>query len=153
MSEKTLVPPAPMSKPDCDLRGYEYMPLFGDRLMESDFFAEASDLEFRAAIRVWWASWKQVPAGSLPNKDVILCRLAGFETNLRRWAKVKERVLQGFTLCSDGRLYHPFICELAATAFEKRRKERERKANQRAGHNQTQAVENIENPRHCPAGQ
>ena len=101
--------PKPMSPPACDLHGYEFMPLFGAKLFESDFWSEANDTQRCAALRLWWAAWRQVPAGSLPTKDAVLCRLAGFEDNLKRWAKVKAIVLHGFILCADGRLYHPLI--------------------------------------------
>ncbi len=63
--------PAPLVPADVDLRGLEYMPLLGARLMASDFHARASDSEWRAALTLWWAAWQQVPAGSLPDDDVI----------------------------------------------------------------------------------
>jgi hypothetical protein len=40
--------------------------------------------------------------------------------------------LHGFILCDDGRLYHPFLCQQALIAWEKRVKDRERKARSRA---------------------
>ena len=33
--------PAPMSPPECDLRGYDFMPLFGNRLFGSSLYAKA----------------------------------------------------------------------------------------------------------------
>jgi len=44
---------APMTPADCDLRGYEWMPLFGARLFNSMFEANASDLAFRIAIKLY----------------------------------------------------------------------------------------------------
>jgi hypothetical protein len=124
--------PEPMTPADCDLRGYDFMPLFGHRLFGSVFEAHASDAEFRSALRLWWQAWQQCPAGSLPNDDVALSRLADFGRDIRAWLKVKARALHGFTLCTDGRLYHPLLCEQAKLAFERRRKERDRKAEARS---------------------
>lgn len=124
--------PAPPVPSEVDLRGLEYMPLFGNHLFGSEFNAAASDGEWRAAVTLWWAAWNQVPAGSLPADDVALCRLSDLGRDLKAWRKVKERALHGFTLCDDGRLYHAFICAQALIAWDKRVKERERKAKWRA---------------------
>ncbi len=123
-----------MSAPDCDLRGYEFMPLFGHRLFNSDFEARASDAEFRAAVRLWWTAWQQCPAGSLPDDENALCRLAGLGRDLRKWRKIAARSLQGFCKCADGRLYHPVLSREANAAFERRKKERARKAKYRENH-------------------
>ena len=114
------VRPAPLVPPEVDLRGLEYMPLLGSRLFSSDFNASATDTEWRTAVTLWWASWGQVPAGSLPHDDVILCRLADFGRDIKTWRKVRARALHGFVLCSDGRLYHPVIAQQALIAWEKR---------------------------------
>lgn len=120
--------PVPMTPADCDLRGYEYMPLFGGKLFSSDFEAHASDLAFRVAIRLYWESWLQVPASSLPNDDVKLCRLAGLGRDMKTWRRLRaDGVLHGFILCSDDRIYHALIAEQALKAWEcSRRKERAR---------------------------
>lgn len=124
--------PAPLVPADVDLRGLEYMPLFGNHLFGSEFNAAASDAEWRAALTLWWAAWNQVPAGSLPPDDTALCRLADLGRDLKAWRKVKARALHGFEPCSDSRLYHRFVCAQALIAWDKRVKERERKAKWRA---------------------
>ena len=83
--------PGPLTPPDCDLRGFEWMPLLGHRLFASDFDARASDLEFRVALRLWWEAWQQVPAASLPNDDAVLCRLAGLGRDTKTWKKLTGR--------------------------------------------------------------
>lgn len=123
---------APPVSPDVDLRGLDYMPLFGNHLFGSEFNASANDSEWRAAITLWWAAWNQVPAGSLPDDDAALCRLADLGRDVKGWKKLREKALHGFVKCSDGRLYHEFICQQALVAWEKRCKERERKAKWRA---------------------
>lgn len=132
--------PAPFTPADCDLRGYEWMPLFGARLFASNFEAHASDLAFRIAIKLYWECWQQVPAASLPNDDVQLCRLAGLGRDLKLWRKLRaDGVLHGFVLCADDRLYHGLIAEEAIKAWECRQRQqheqegwRERKRRQRA---------------------
>lgn len=119
---------APLIAADVDLRGLEYMPLFGNHLFGSEFNAAASDSEWRAAMTLWWAAWNQVPAGSLPDDDVALCRLADLGRDVKGWRKLKVRALHGFEKCSDGRLYHSFLCDQAVVAWDKRVKERARKA-------------------------
>ncbi|GBR33985.1 hypothetical protein AA11826_1156 [Komagataeibacter oboediens DSM 11826] len=112
--------PDPLTPEYCDLRGYDFMPLFGHRLFSSEFYTEASDAEFRAGMRLWWAAWSQLPAGSLPNSDRALATLADFGRDVEAWQAVKERALHGFILCSDGRLYHPMLCQEALDAYEER---------------------------------
>jgi len=123
---------APMTPADCDLRGLEWMPLYGGRLFGSDFDAHASDAEWRAALQLWWAAWNQVPAASLPDDDVALCRLAGFGRDVKAWRKVKERALYGFTICTDGRYYHKALAVFALESWQRRLRDRERKAKYRA---------------------
>jgi hypothetical protein len=93
-----------------------WVPVYADRLWSSNFFAVASDAEFRAAFCLWLKSWTQTPPGSLPNDDRILCRLAELGGNLARWNKVKRIALRHWIECDDGRLYHPVIAELVLDA-------------------------------------
>lgn len=125
--------PEPFTQPECDLRGYDFMPIFGHRLFGSEFYAKATDAEFRAAVKLWWTAWLQCPAGSLPNDDNALCRYADLGRDQRSWKRVKAAALHGFVLCSDGRLYHKVLCEEAERAWERRCRDRERKAKMRAG--------------------
>jgi hypothetical protein len=113
-------PPAPLVPAEVDLRGYEFMPLYGARLRDSELNSRATDAEFRAAINLWWSSWNQVPAASLPYTDIELCRLADLGRDLRAWAKVKGRALHGFIACSDGRLYHVVLSAIALEAWQGR---------------------------------
>ncbi|CAB4141931.1 hypothetical protein UFOVP421_29 [uncultured Caudovirales phage] len=136
--------PPPLVPADCDLRGYEFMPLFGHKLFGSDFYVRATDAEFRAAIRLWWAAWQQCPAGSLPTDDAALALLADYGRDVRGFAKVRSVALDGFILCSDGRLYHPVLCAEAAFAYERRVKERVRKAALRKSKGNAQVVENTD---------
>jgi len=109
---------APLIPPGCDLRSMPFMPLDVTRLMDSDFFALSTPAEFKAAVALWAKSWLQVPAASLPDDDRVLAFLAGGLT-LMRWRKVRDVALRGWITCSDGRLYHPLIAELALDAWDR----------------------------------
>ena len=129
MIEQLPDPPIPA---DVDLRGLEYMPLLGGKLFESDFYLDSNDAEFRIGLRLWWASWNQVPAGSLPAEDHRIRGLAGLAENPEKWRKVREKALRGFTKHSDGRLYHAVIVEQALIAWEKRVDVREVQGNRQS---------------------
>lgn len=120
---------APLVPAEADLRDFHFMPLDVARLINSDLVAIATGDEFRAAVILWCKSWHQVPAASLPNDDRMLAHLAGYNRDVKGWAKVREIALKGFVLCDDGRLYHPVVAEKAREAwsekqgYEQRRKE------------------------------
>lgn len=120
--------PEPLTPADCDLRGHEWMPLYGDRLLSSDTWLLASPEGRCSALTLWWASWKMVPAASLPNSERALAQLAGYGLSLKQWQAVRDSALRGWILCSDGRLYHPVVADLALLAWDRRVKERDRKA-------------------------
>ncbi len=115
--------PEPLSPPDCDLRGLAFMPLDIVRLFDSDFFALSSGDEFKAALSLWGKAFLQVPAGSLPADERILAHLSGSGAS---WPALREMALHGWVLCSDGRLYHPVVCEKAREAWKRRLAQRER---------------------------
>ena len=104
--------PEPMTPPDADLRGFKYMPILIARLLGSSFHAHANDSEWRAGVTLWLRSWHQVPAGSLPDDDVELCRLAELGKDMKAWSKVRERALYKWVKCNDGRLYHEVVAEV-----------------------------------------
>lgn len=131
--------PDPPIPDDVDLRSNTWMKLDLSRLQSSDFIHLANNEEFGAAIKLWTESMRQLPAGSLPNNDKIISSLAGYATPSKRWQKVKPMAMHGFTLCSDGRWYHPVLAEMALDAYsnkwqapassnpnDKRAKDRER---------------------------
>lgn len=117
--------PEPLTPPDCDLRGLAFMPLDVIRLMDSDMFARTTGDEFKAALALWCKSWTQVPAGSLPDDDRVLAYLSGAGA---KWKKVKPAAIRNWVKCSDGRLYHPTVCEKAMEALPFRRAHEEKKS-------------------------
>ncbi len=122
--------PAPPISKDCDLRGYDFMPLYGTHLFGSEFNGRASDTAWRAAVTLWWAAWNQCPAASLPDDDASLCRLADLGKDRKTWNKIKADALSGFVKCSDGRLYHSFLAKLAQDAWELRKISMEKNENE-----------------------
>lgn len=118
-----------MVGPDVDLRSYDYMPLKVQQLRDSELATIAEPQEFMAAVLLWCASWHQVPAASLPNDDRQLCKLSGLGRDLITWGKVREVALRHFELCSDGRLYHPLIADLANVAWEQKKRDAARTVN------------------------
>ena len=92
-----------------DLRRYPTLPLNVQRLRDSDFVALASADEFRAFLLLISAAWHQVPAGSLPADDRLLCALA--KTEMKTWMRIKQGALRGFVKHSDERLYHSVLSE------------------------------------------
>jgi hypothetical protein len=128
MSAPDAVLPEPLTPPDCDLAGLDWMPLDVLRLKGSGI-AETEDAEaFRCAVLLWCAAWHQVPAASLADDDRELAKHAGLGRNLPRWREVKEEALRGFKLSSDGRRYHRVIAEKALEAWVERLQFRKRSA-------------------------
>lgn len=134
MSDSAALP-APLVPTEVDLRGLEWMPYYGDRLGRSEFNARSDDATWRAGHNLWWAAWNNVPAASLPNDEVALTRFADLGRDVRAFRRLREAVLHGFVLCRDGRLYHPFLADLAMAAWDRRVKEREKKRKWREGKN------------------
>lgn len=110
---------APMVDAEVDLRGYEFMPLYGDRLKKSETWIMASPEGKVAAIELWWHSYAhEVPAGSLPNNDRLLAQYAGYGSALKAWKEIRDEAMRGWVLCGDGRLYHRVVAELAKEAWK-----------------------------------
>jgi len=109
--------PPPLTPPDCDLRDFPRMMIDVTRLRQSDFDAIIDDTAWRAGMNLWFSAWHGDPAGSLSSDDSALAKAAGLGRDLRTWSKVRTDALRGFTLCSDGRLYHATVCEFALEAW------------------------------------
>ena len=131
---------APLTPPDSDLQDFPFMPLHVARLRDSDLASEERPEACWYAVLLWAASWHQLPAGSLPDNDVVLTKLIGLGRDVRTFRKHKEGAMRGFIKCDDGRLYHPVVAEQVLEGWERKRQQRWRselarikKANQRNG--------------------
>jgi hypothetical protein len=117
----SLVNTPPLVEAEVDLSDFAYMPLDVARLLTSDTWIEAADdprVGF-ALVSLWCASWHQRPAASIPNNDRVLARLAMVRPEV--WTEIRDRVLAGWTLCSDGRFYHRVVAEKAQEAWKAKR--------------------------------
>src|SRR3954469_14064036 len=121
---------APLTPPSMDLRDFQFMPLDVRRLLTSETWIEAADDPKLgpALCSLLFESWHQVPAGSLPDNPRVLAHLAMCTAD--EWQRISERALAGWQRCSDGRLYHPTVCEKAREGWEHKlaRRERTRRA-------------------------
>lgn len=123
--------PQPLTPQGCVLQDFPHTPIFRARLFGSSFHARATDAEWRAGVTLWLKSWDQVPAGSLPDDDIELCRLAELARDLKTWKKLKAGAMRGWIGCNDGRLYHPVVAEGVNTALEAKAKQRDKTTNAR----------------------
>lgn len=118
----------PLTAPDCDLRDFPFMPMDIVRLFGSRFHAISSDGEWRAGVTLWLKSFHQVPAASLPDDDIELCRLAELGRDVKEWKRLRANALHGWVLCADGRWYHPVVAEKANEAWNRKQAQRARSA-------------------------
>lgn len=67
--------PEPLTPPDCDLRDFGRIMIDITRLFGSSFNAKASrhPLAWMLGHKLWYRSWHQLPAASLPDDDDELC--------------------------------------------------------------------------------
>lgn len=151
MTDDTL--PTPPIPADADLRHFEWFPLYHRNLMNSDFWLSNIDQPevIVAALKLWIAAWNQVPAGSLPDNDIILAHLAGISDITKRRTEfdgcmdlgerkttatdvLSERLLDaertlraarwGWERHSDGRLYHEYLTKIVLKQLSKSTKQR-----------------------------
>lgn len=106
MSEQLL---APLVLPHINLKDVPSVLLDIDRLLESDFWLSTNGEESRAGLCLWLKSFKQLPAGSLPDDDTSLARLCQLAPD--QWSSVRPKALHGWIKCDDGRLYHKTVSE------------------------------------------
>ncbi len=77
---------------------------------------------FRALIVLIAKSWKEQPAGTLPDDNRKLAALAGFGRDVGAWDKVREEVLADWVLASDGRWHHAEVATWVLQAWESKQK-------------------------------
>lgn len=107
---------------DLDVRSIPGFILDVEKMENSEILAMSTGDQFKAAFRLWCKAWKQVPAGSLPNNELVLASWSGAGP---RWPKVRDMALHGFIACSDGRLYHPVLCADATRAAKARQQRKD----------------------------
>lgn len=116
MTEPTF--PPPLIGAEVDLTNFDDMPLNVRRIRDSRMVLALAPEAAIINVVLWCAAWHQVPASSLPDDDIELAQLAGFGRAVGEWRRVRELgALYGFVKCSDGRLYHRVLSEVARVAW------------------------------------
>ena len=101
-------------KPECDI----------DRIRSSDTWVLAEDDEHPWLLRIWLEAWSSVPAGSMPSDLKLFARRIRCS---EKFLKAHQDILlRGWTLHSDGRLYHQFIASQVLSMLDTRRKSSEK---------------------------
>lgn len=75
-------------------------------------------------------AWRQQPCGTLPESDLLLCRLAGVDSG--QWLQLKQRIMSGWFLAANHRYYHPLLIERVENMLRVRGKASDRQAQFRA---------------------
>ncbi len=126
----------PLVPAECTMAGNEWFPLHFDRLRKSKWWRRASDTARARNVMMWGEAYKAVPAGSLPDDDDELAEAAGYGMDVAAFIAAKDEIMAPWVLCTDGRWYHPTVCEVVLEAWERiserRRVAAQRKADQRA---------------------
>lgn len=155
---------APLTPAECDLKDFAFMPLDVARLRDSELASNETPEACWAAVLIWAASWHQVPAASIPDDDLWIAKVAGYQLRGRidkEWPNVRPGALRGWVKCSDGRLYHPVVAEKAREAWHKKLEQRWRTECARIKkHNDRHDGANVPRPSFeewlssgCPVGQ
>lgn len=119
-------PPPPLVPAEVDLRDFAFMPLEVSRLLRSRTWLTARrqpEIGFYL-VNLWAGAWHEVPAGSLPDDDLVLADLARCAPS--RWKKLRGELMAAWVRCADGRLYHPVVAEKAREAWARKVMQRER---------------------------
>lgn len=108
-----------------------------ERIEQSDTWALAPADVRPWLLMLWLTAWRQEPCGSLPADDELIA--AKIAMPLKTFAKVRPKLMRGWWVADDGRLYHDTVTKrvlemLAAREAERRRKQeyRQRKDAERA---------------------
>lgn len=103
---------------EADLKDFPFTPIYRARLFGSSFHARATDAQWRAGVTLWLKSQDQTPAGSLPDDDIELCRLAELGRDQKTWRKLREGALHGWFKCADGRLYNKVVAQVVIDQWQ-----------------------------------
>ncbi|PLR28134.1 hypothetical protein SGCZBJ_03760 [Caulobacter zeae] len=112
--------PDPLVPAECSMAGDDWFPLYFDRLRKSKWWRRASDVARARNIMLWGEAYKARPAGSLPDDDDELAEAAGYGMDVDAFLEFKADIMAPWTLCSDGRWYHPTVCEQVLDSWERR---------------------------------
>lgn len=113
----------------------DWVPIYFHKLLGSRLVARAcaAGAEGRAAgfaaMLLWFEAVRQDPAGTLPDDDVELARLAGYGPDVQAWRGVRALALHGWRPChveaahgpaEEDRLGHDLVAEIVVYAWERK---------------------------------
>lgn len=119
--------PAPYPS-DTRAKGWRFE-LDHERIRQSDTWALAAPEVRPWLLMLWMTAWEQTPCGSLPQDDELIAARIGMP--LDQFRAARSRLLRGWWLADDGRLYHDTLAERVLEMIERRDGERNRKAEYR----------------------
>ncbi|KDC15408.1 DUF1376 domain-containing protein [Bordetella bronchiseptica] len=122
-----MTKPAPYPA-DTRAKGWRFE-LDHERIRQSDTWALAAPEIRPWLLMLWMTAWEQTPCGSLPQDDELIAARIGMP--LDQFRAVRSRLLRGWWLADDGRLYHDTLAERVLEMIERRDGERNRKAEYR----------------------
>jgi hypothetical protein len=111
--------PAPLVPSECTMTGNDWFPFYFDRVRKSKWWRRASDVARSRNVMMWGEAFKASPAGSLPDDDDELAEAAGYGMDVEAFMAVKADIMSPWTLCADGRWYHPTVCEVVLEAWDR----------------------------------
>lgn len=85
---------------------------------------------FRALVLLIAQAWRQQPAMTVPDDDIQLASMTGFGRDIEAWLTVRDPVMQGWTLCSDGRWHHPELAAWAQQSWDAKKSDERFRAKQ-----------------------
>lgn len=95
-------------------------------------------------LMLWYRSWQEWPAGSLPDDDAVIAATIGMQ--LTTFQTHRASLMRGWVKHSDGRLYHDTVGARVLEMLERRRKDADRQAGQRQrkqGHGAPSRARNV----------
>ena len=126
------IAPAPLVPAEINLETFPWAPV---RLafLSGHPLALAQHAEpFRALVLLIAQAWRQQPAMTAPDDDIQLASMAGFGRDVDAWLAVRDMVMQGWMLCSDGRWHHPEPAAWAMQSWEAKKSDERFRAKQSA---------------------
>jgi hypothetical protein len=100
------------------------------RINQSGTWIDADDDVRPWLLLLWFLAWQQIPCATLPNDDDRIAKLLRMPQGM--FATHKKVLLGGWTLHSDGKLYHDYLTGCVLTMERDRRRYRERMQKHRA---------------------
>jgi len=100
-----------------------------ERIEQSDTWALAPSEVKPWLLMLWLSAWRQEPCGSLPNEDELIAVRIGMP--MKTFAKVRSKLMRGWWVAEDGRLYHDTVTKRVLEMLAAREAERRRKAEYR----------------------